>query len=124
MKLLVAGARDKFLSDDGYKYLDELHNKYHFDLLVNGCAAGIDSCAQSWAYDNRIMIAEFPARWEEYGRSAGPRRNREMIACLSKGDIVVVFSGGRGTLNLLYTAKQRPDIKIFNMMDQRNYIID
>jgi hypothetical protein len=42
------------------------------------------------------MTLSFPANWKQYGKSAGYRRNTQMLE-EGKPDIVIAFPGGRGT---------------------------
>jgi hypothetical protein len=46
----------------------------------------------------------FPAKWDEYGKAAGPIRNQEMVD--SKPDLVLAFWDGRspGTLDAIKRA--------------------
>ena len=45
-----------------------------------------------------------PADWKQYGRGAGPIRNREMLQ-YSEPDIVVAFPGGAGTADMIRAAR-------------------
>lgn len=47
--------------------------------LAHGDALGLDQLADRWAKLRRVPHQAFPARWDEYGKSAGPRRNRDMF---------------------------------------------
>ena len=55
--------------------------------LVCGMATGPDLIAKNWAEkvwqqgknkEFKILIKEFPADWEKYGKAAGAIRNKEM----------------------------------------------
>ena len=99
MKLLVCGGRDFNDRDFLFKSLDQLHAEHHFSLLIHGGAKGADKLAGEWAADRGIEFKIFPADWDQYGRSAGMIRNRQMLN--QKPDLVVAFSGGRGTQNMI-----------------------
>lgn len=56
---------------------------------------GADGLARAWAVSRKMPHEAHPARWKEEGRSAGPRRNREMAAW--GAGLCVAFPGGAGT---------------------------
>lgn len=51
-----------------------------FITVVHGDAKGADSIADVCAQLIGMEVERYPAKWDEYGRSAGPIRNREMLA--------------------------------------------
>lgn len=48
-------------------------------IIIQGLARGVDMIAKSWADRHNLGTWDFPADWEKYGRSAGFRRNVEMV---------------------------------------------
>ena len=69
------------------------------DIIIHGAdQAGADSMAGR--YESVNQSRNFPAEWRKYGRSAGYRRNQQM---LDEGnpDLVVAFPGGPGTQNMV-----------------------
>lgn len=123
-KLLVAGGRNFELTKDGYSILDDLHKKYKFDTNVNGMAKGIDWCARMWAIYNKVRVQNFYPDWGQYGKSAGPKRNKEMVNSLDDGDVAVFFKGGSGTLNCLGYALDRKNIIVFNFTNKDIFVTD
>lgn len=99
MKAIIAGGRDYKFSDKDIENLDSM--KDIITEVVCGMARGADSEGKIWAESNDIIVSEFPAKWDEYGLSAGHIRNREMA---EYGDILIVFDGGGGTDNMIYQA--------------------
>jgi len=99
MKVLVTGGRKYNDSDSLRRALDHLHAQTPFTLLIHGGASGADRLAAAWAASAGVPIREFPADWNRYGNSAGPRRNREMLAF--GPDLVVAFPGGTGTQDMV-----------------------
>ena len=100
--LLVCGGRD-FADDESLCHaLDKTHQDYNVGILVTGGAAGADKLAGIWARDRRIPTAVVAPYWE-YGRSAGPVRNRAML--LLRPSLVVAFPGGRGTEDMVTAAR-------------------
>ena len=85
MNLLVAGSRTL---DDPFVVMSLLEGAvcalpdfgYISDVVVHGGARGVDTLAGDWAVDNGYEVHVMPAQWDEFGRSAGYRRNAEMVA--------------------------------------------
>lgn len=106
--LIVTGSRDltnreKFTPEELERFknhvfttLDKEHVENPITLLVQGEAPGADLLARQWARAKNIKLDGFPANWGMYGRSAGPRRNVEMLKPIRKP----VLSGFRWVLAL------------------------
>lgn len=78
-------------------------------IVIEGGARGADSMARSAARYLGMKVIEVPAKWSEYGKSAGPIRNREM---LDMGpDIVTGFHNNieksKGTKDCILAARKR-----------------
>lgn len=74
-------------------------------VIVSGCASGADAIGERYAEENGFKVEKYPADWEKYGKSAGPKRNEEMAkAC----DFVICFWDGKskGTKNMVENAKK------------------
>lgn len=123
MRLLVAGGRNLSINCTGLVFLDKLHEEYNFTELVNGMATGIDKCARRWAFLKGIKVANFPADWKKLGKSAGPRRNEQMLDYMDTDDIVVVFSGGSGSQHMLKISLQSKFVKVIDLMDRKDLIL-
>jgi predicted Rossmann fold nucleotide-binding protein DprA/Smf involved in DNA uptake len=104
VRLAIVGGRD--FSD--YAYMQECLRKYretHTVIqVVSGGARGADSLGERWAVENGIERRIFPADWNRYGKSAGFRRNRDIVAGC---DAVAAFWDGRsrGTENTIALAR-------------------
>ncbi len=72
--------------------------------LMHGGAKGADEGAGKWAVSEGLTPLVFKANWKKNGASAGPIRNRTMLA-QGKPDVVVAFPGGRGTKNMTELAR-------------------
>jgi len=79
MKILViTGSRAIWDSNVVFRILKKYESE-GFTHLMNGTAAGVDRLARSWAVECNIIPMDRPADWNEYGLSAGPKRNIDMI---------------------------------------------
>ena len=47
--------------------------------IISGGAAGVDTLAEHFARGNNIPFIIYPADWQRYGKSAGHRRNTQII---------------------------------------------
>ena len=113
IKLAIVGGRN--FSD--YQYLkrsiDELKEKYDIVEIVSGGANGADTLGERYAKDNKIPTKIFPALWEKYGRSAGFKRNIQII---DECDMVAAFWDGfsKGTKHSIDIARaQQKPVLIF-----------
>lgn len=102
MRILVTGSRDWGDEAIVRNALESL--RVSWATLVSGaCPTGADAIAERLAEQWGWTIERHPAEWKKYGRSAGPRRNKEMVD--SKPDICVGFvknnsRGATGTLKM------------------------
>ena len=73
--------------------------------IVSGGAPGADTLAVRYATEADIPFKVFAADWKKYGRSAGPRRNRQMA---EYADAAIVFWDGksRGTQNMIQQMRE------------------
>jgi len=71
--------------------------------VISGGAVGAVTLAER--YSREVLGKEphiFAADWKQFGRSAGPKRNDEIVEA---ADLVIAFPGkGRGTWNTIYLA--------------------
>jgi len=103
MRFIVVGGRNFKDRDFLFTVLDRLHAEHGFTLLIHGDAKGADRLAGDWANERGIPIFACPPDWRRYGRGAGPKRNRQMLA--EKPDLVVAFPGGSGTSHMVLIAE-------------------
>jgi len=107
-KILVCGGRD--FNDYSFlkTALQDIMSKYidvdEFEI-IHGAARGADSLAGKFAKEFGYKETKFPADWNKYGKSAGFKRNKQMID-EGKPDIVVAFPGGKGTTNMKILTKE------------------
>lgn len=105
MNILICGDRnykDWSKIQDYLETLDPMH-----DVIIHGAARGADRLAGNLATALHIKVLEFPAKWNEFERAAGPIRNQQMI---DEGhpDLVVYFhddiNSSKGTKDMVTRA--------------------
>lgn len=94
MKLAVVGSREYTNDIFMNKVLDYICIEYGISEIVSGGARGVDSIAADYARNNHLKLTEFTVekeQWHILGKSAGPMRNRKIIAY---SDMMVAFWDG------------------------------
>ncbi len=111
MKVLVTGGREYRNRCEMHEVLSTLHTAHQFTFLIHGDARGADRLAGKWAEANGVQPVAMKALWDLEGDAAGSKRNQRMYE-FAKPDLIVAFSGGRGTANMMktgFTAKHAGD---------------
>lgn len=107
MRVLVCGGRNYPSYTDfrtGMRQAIELCvNPHKVALIIQGGAKGADDMAKRWAAEYNIECLEVSADWS-LGPKAGPLRNQRMLD-EGKPDLVIAFTGGRGTDDMVRRAK-------------------
>jgi hypothetical protein len=101
MKLLVCGGRDFFDAER----VDRILDIWGPTFIIHGGARGADALAANWAAKRGVPTRCFPADWHTHGKSAGIKRNRQMLI-EGRPDWVLAFPGGAGTANMCAQATQ------------------
>jgi hypothetical protein len=80
MRILIAGSRTYNDYNNFCDIMDFIIKEYTNGNIeiVSGGAKGADTLAEKYAKEKQLPITIFPAKWEEYGKSAGFIRNVEM----------------------------------------------
>ena len=105
MKVIIAGGRN--FTD--YQKLKETCDTILWDQtnieIVSGNCRGADLLGEQYAKERGYKIAQFPADWNKYGKSAGPKRNQQMA---NYTEALIAFWDGksRGTKHMIEMAKQ------------------
>ncbi len=106
-KVIIAGTR----TFDDYsllrEYADDMLSQVDDRIeIVSGGAQGADALGERYARERGYSLRVFPADWTQYGRKAGPMRNRQMA---EYADALLVYWDGksRGTKNMIEEAKAR-----------------
>jgi hypothetical protein len=103
MRVLVCGGRDFTRRTFAFDTLDGLHARTPIAVVIEGGALGADQAGRDWANARGVPVETYPADWKNLGRAAGVIRNQQM---LDQGcpDLVVAFTGGRGTADMVHRA--------------------
>lgn len=90
MRILVTGSRD-WKSE--YRVYDALDFYAGSDpVVVQGeCPTGADLMARKWCSASKVECVPFPADWQQFGRKAGPIRNKAMVD--AGADLCLAFIG-------------------------------
>lgn len=101
MNVAIVGSRDYSNLEAVRAYVQSLPKD---TVIVSGGARGVDSVAEQEARKCGLKVLIFPAEWEKYGKSAGYRRNVDIVTA---ADQVVAFWDGesRGTQHSINLAR-------------------
>lgn len=101
MIVLVCGGRD--FSDETllFSTMDRVAAKYSEGLMIlHGAARGADLLVEKWCKSREVMYVGVPARWDKYGKAAGPHRNK-MMRDLWEPKACIAFKGRDGTKGMI-----------------------
>ena len=122
IRVLVCGGRDFKDQDKLFRVLDKIDNEEpYITAIINGMAKGADKMSSYWAQacSDSIAIEEYPAQWRVYGKSAGYKRNTQMLV-EGKPDLVVAFPGGKGTAMMIKIARDA-GVEVLEVTDELNF---
>lgn len=105
-RVLVCGGRDFADSSQIWGELDTLLRRARHDCMVviQGGARGADQIAREWCASRFVKYENYPAKWGEHGKAAGPIRNQRMLDA-GRPELVLAFNGGRGTADMVRRAQ-------------------
>lgn len=106
MKIIIAGGRD-FNQKGMMKRIMIQYGISSSDEIVSGhCPTGADALGEELAKFFNAKLKLFPANWNKYGKSAGPKRNAQMAEYADKA---IVFWDGKsaGSRNMIEEMKKR-----------------
>lgn len=101
MKVLVCGSRNF----NDAELLADVLSQFDISEIIEGEARGVDSLARDWAELHAKPVRKFPADWDQFGRSAGPIRNTQMLR-EGRPDLVIAFlaADSKGTKDMITQA--------------------
>lgn len=119
MIVLVCGSRNWTDKDTLNARLDQLSK--HDLRIIHGGAKGADKMGYHWAFYHGVKHTEYKPDWEKYGRSAGIKRNIQMLD--TSPDLVIAFWDGKskGTSHTITEARKRgiPTEVIYNESERK-----
>lgn len=107
-KIAIIGSR----TFDDFQKLEKVLLPWLPAHIISGGARGADSLAEKLAQKHGLPITIMKPDWAQYGRAAGPIRNRDIV---NAADMVVAFWDGqsKGTKSALdYASKQSKKVVI------------
>lgn len=120
MKTIIAGSRKIDVEADNQEEYERLQKElfvkeladavkdidFEITEVVCGMAKGADLTGKDWAEENDIPVAKFPAKWKQFGNSAGPQRNIEMARYADA--LIALWDGSsRGTRHMIKVARMQ-----------------
>ncbi len=108
-KLIICGGRDYVFDSKDEAWLDMLRVTEGVSMVIEGGATGADFCGGMWARNRGIFVHTEKADWNQFGKKAGPIRNRKMAKL---ADACAVFPGGKGTADMEKAAREA-GLKLF-----------
>lgn len=84
--LLVAGSRTITDIEKVTNIINQILNKHEINKIIHGDAKGVDKIVN--CYKDEYEVVAYPPDWKLYGKSAGVRRNTDMV---NDADIVLVI---------------------------------
>ena len=105
-KVIVAGTRYFNNYDLICKKLDYFLCNLEDIEIVSGTVSGAYSLGERYAKENNLVLKQFPANWDKYGKRAGYLRNSQMA---DYADYLVAFWNGKskGTSHMINLAKEK-----------------
>jgi hypothetical protein len=102
MKVIIAGSRTGFVARNVFEAVEESPFVGKITEVVSGGARGVDRDGEYYAKCRGLPFKQFIPEWDEYGKGAGFRRNKEMANYADA--LVAVWDGeSRGTANMIKT---------------------
>ena len=125
-RIVIAGCRDynDYMEAKGYiDFCISNVRKKNEIVIVSGCASGADAIGERYAKENGFNVEKYPADWKNFGRSAGPIRNKRMAEI---SDYVICFwdEKSKGTKSMIdYARKYNKPIRIKRIFIDNKVII-
>ena len=125
-RIVIAGCRDynDYMEAKGYiDFCISNVRKKNEIVIVSGCASGADAIGERYAKENGFKVEKYPADWKNFGRSAGPIRNKRMAEI---SDYVICFwdEKSKGTKSMIdYARKYNKPIRIKRIFIDNKVII-
>lgn len=119
-RLIIAGSRNISVSPKHvFAALDQVD--WPVTHVVSGCARGADRLGEHYARSRNLSVDQFPADWDTFGKSAGARRNKQMLE--HSDALFAIWDGkSRGTQHMInITRTAGKPVRIYNTVTQERY---
>lgn len=90
-RVAIVGSREFHSADLVPHVLSRLLEQNGPFAVISGAAQGVDSLAAKWGNQNNLEVVEYPADWANDDKSAGVKRNAQIIGDC---DCVLAFWDG------------------------------
>ena len=75
-------------------------------VVLSGTARGADLLGEAWAKEHGVPCERFPAEWDQYGKSAGYKRNVQMAEQAEA--LIALWDGkSKGTKHMIDIARSK-----------------
>ena len=107
-RVVIAGCRNYNNYAEAKGFIDRCLSRIRKEneiIIVSGGCSGADMLGERYAKENGFKVECYPANWDKFGRSAGPKRNEEMAKI---ADFVICFwdNISLGTKSMISFAKR------------------
>jgi hypothetical protein len=108
MRILITGSRDwtDYNAIRDAIWAAALGIRWEDCTLIHGNARGADTMAAEIAGILKMNVETHPARWDIYGRGAGPIRNQEMVDSGAGICLAFIMPGSVGTSDCVKRAEK------------------
>jgi hypothetical protein len=96
-RLIIVGGRNYIPKKVDEFIITSIVQQYGIDEIVSGGAGGADEMGERYAKSFGLEVHIFPAQWGQFGKSAGPIRNKKMA---EYSNVCLLFPGGKGTADM------------------------
>lgn len=79
----------------------------HTVIIVSGGARGADLLGERFAKEFNAPIEQFVPDWDEFGKSAGYRRNEQMAEVANAVIVFMKAGGSKGSQHMINIAKEK-----------------
>jgi hypothetical protein len=126
VRVIIAGGREftdyNMLKKECIEVFKQLKNEGHNTQrsnieIISGTARGADRLGEQFAEEFALLLKQFPADWNTYGKRAGYIRNEQMAKYASEDEeigVLIAFWDGKskGTKHMIDLAK-RYKLRVF-----------
>lgn len=118
-RIVVAGCRDYENYTEAKAFIDlciENIKAEHKLIFLSGGCRGADALGERYANENGYQLEIYPALWTQYGKAAGPMRNRQLA---QDADYIICFwdgvsPGTKSMINYAHKLNRPLEIKIIS----------